>query len=84
MCWCRPEIRTPKCDRPLCHPPGNYIFAVVKTATAEHFVAPIICTYESWVSNVRANGGLYVPHDASALAIFVPWHAIERITFHKS
>lgn len=21
MCWCRPEIRTPQCDRPGCHPP---------------------------------------------------------------
>lgn len=23
MCWCRPEIRTPECDRPNCHPPGK-------------------------------------------------------------
>ena len=21
MCWCRPEIRTPQCNRPGCHPP---------------------------------------------------------------
>ena len=21
MCWCRPEIRTPFCGRPECHPP---------------------------------------------------------------
>lgn len=24
MCWCRPEIRTPFCGRPECHPPGRY------------------------------------------------------------
>jgi len=23
MCWCRPEIRTPNCDRVECHPPGK-------------------------------------------------------------
>jgi hypothetical protein len=23
MCWCRPEIRTPNCGRPECHPPVN-------------------------------------------------------------
>lgn len=23
MCWCRPEIRTPQCDRPGCHPPAK-------------------------------------------------------------
>lgn len=21
MCWCRPEIRTPNCGSPACHPP---------------------------------------------------------------
>lgn len=23
MCWCRPEIRTPQCNRPGCHPPAK-------------------------------------------------------------
>ena len=23
MCWCRPEVRTPCCGRPECHPPGE-------------------------------------------------------------
>lgn len=36
MCWCRPEIRTPFCGRPACHPPE-----AIAEKSAAYVLAPL-------------------------------------------
>ena len=42
MCWCRPEIRTPFCGRPECHPPTPVAAAQPRPATREQELVAVV------------------------------------------